>query len=243
MHRLKKATTLIEAFNDICEMDAPLNERLAAYSDALRELNFPFSEAYDELVARLKAGEVGSTAPGIGDVMPPFSLPANGGRLVHLEEILSVGPAVISFNRGHWCPYCRIELKSIAEHQDEIVACGGQLVSILPDRQQFVNQLPEEVLREFIILTDVDNTYALSLGLVIWLGERIAALMEGRGHRLGTYQGNEGWFVPLPATFVVGCDGRVIARQVNPDFRKRMEIDDIIAALRSAQPTLPSAKA
>jgi hypothetical protein len=34
-------------------MEAPLNERLAAYADALRELNFPFAEAYDELFARL----------------------------------------------------------------------------------------------------------------------------------------------------------------------------------------------
>jgi peroxiredoxin len=212
-------------------MDAPLNERLAAYADTLRELNFPFAEAYDDLVARLKAGEVGAMAPSVGELMPPFSLPAHSGRMVSLDEILRAGPAVISFNRGHWCPFCKIELATIADHQDEIAARGGQLVSILPDRQQFVRRLPDEILSSFIILTDIDNAYALSLGLVMWLGQRIAELMEGRGHRLSEYQGNDGWFVPLPATFVVGSDGRVRARHVDPEFRQRMQIADILAAL------------
>jgi peroxiredoxin len=212
-------------------MDAPLNVRLAAYADALRELNFPFAEAYDDLVARLKAGEVGTMAPAVGELMPSFSLPAHTGRLVSLEEILAPGPAVISFNRGHWCPFCKIELTTIAGHQEEIAARGAQLVSILPDRQQFVRRLPEQVLYNFIILSDVDNSYALSLGLVMWLGQRIADLMQGHGHRLGEYQGNDGWFVPLPATFVVGSDGRVLARNIDPEFRQRMEVEEILAAL------------
>ena len=36
--------------------------------------------------------------------------------------------------------------------------------------------------------------------------------MQGRGIRLDAIQGNEGWYVPLPATFVVGQNGRIIAR-------------------------------
>lgn len=232
---LERAATLAEAFTEICQMEAPLNERLAAYSDALRTLNFPFSEAYDDLVARLKAGEVGAMAPDVGEPMPPFALPAHSGRLVSLEEILAVGPAVITFNRGHWCPFCKIQLATIASHHDEIAARGAQLVSILPDRQQFVRRMPEEILSRFIILTDVDNAYALSLGLAVWLGQRVADLMQGHGYRLAEYQGNDGWFVPLPATFVVGGDGRVLARNVDPEFRRRMEIADILAALDRAR--------
>ncbi len=216
-------------------MEAPLNERLTAYADALRALNFPFAEAYDDLVARLKAGEVGAMAPDVGDPMPPFSLPAHTGRLVSLDEILAPGPAVISFNRGHWCPFCKIELATIASHEDEIAARGAQLVSIIPERQQFVRRLPQEILNRFIILSDIDNAYALSLGLAMWVGRRVADLMQGHGYRLAEYQGNDGWFVPLPATFVVGADGRVLARRVDPEFRQRMEIADIIAALDKAR--------
>ena len=59
--------------------------------------------------------------------------------------------------------------------------------------------------------------------------------MEGRGYRLAEYQGNDAWFVPLPATFVVGANGRVLARHVDPEFRQRMEVNEILAALKGSR--------
>jgi peroxiredoxin len=231
---LKQTTTLAEAFADVCMMEAPLNERLAAYAGKLRELNFPFAEAYDALVARLLAGEIGSTAPAIGDVMPDFVLPTKGGRLVSLDDVIVRGPAVISFNRGHWCPFCKIELRAIMEHHAELSAAGAEVVSIIPDRLQFAAPLRASTLDGLQILSDIDNGYALSLGLAMWLGERVKELMLGHGYHLETYQGGDGWFVPLPATFVVGQDKRVLARHVDPEFRRRMEVDEILAAVQSA---------
>jgi len=38
--------------------------------------------------------------------------------------------------------------------------------------------------------------------------------------------------VPIPATFVVGADGVIAARYLDPDYRLRMEIDQLRAALR-----------
>ncbi len=40
--------------------------------------------------------------------------------------------------------------------------------------------------------------------------------------------------LPIPATFVVGTDGVIKARHVDPDYRRRMEIDDLLATLKSA---------
>ena len=46
------------------------------------------------------------------------------------------------------------------------------------------------------------------------------------------FQGNESWMLPIPATFVVGRHGKIVARFVDPDYRRRMAIDDLLAALR-----------
>lgn len=225
--------TLAEAFRDICMMDAPLNARLEAYAAKLRELNFPFSEAYDDLVARLYAGEVGRSAPAVGDHLPNFILPARSGKLLSLDELTSKGSVVVSFNRGHWCPFCKIELTTIASYHDQLARAGAQAVSIMPDRQQFVGNLDALTNGAIPILTDIDNGYALSLGLVMWVGENLKAMMKGHGYQLDAYHGSDGWFLPVPATFVVGRDQMIRARFVDPDFRKRMEIDEILAALRS----------
>ena len=48
------------------------------------------------------------------------------------------------------------------------------------------------------------------------------------------YQGNETWMLPIPATFIVGRDGVVKARHIDPDYRKRMDLDELLAALKSA---------
>lgn len=223
--------TLAEAFAEVCAMRAPLNARLTAYASKLRELNFPFADAYDDLVARLYSGEVGHMAPPIGAEMPPFLLPDRSGLLVSLEELTCQGSVILSFNRGHWCPFCRIALRTIAEYHEEIAHTGAQVVSIIPDRQQFTDELRRATHDKIRILTDIDSGYALSLGLVVWVGENLKTLMKGRGYHLDAFHGNEGWFLPVPATFVVDTDARILARFVDPDFRKRMEVDEILAAI------------
>jgi hypothetical protein len=41
--------------------------------------------------------------------------------------------------------------------------------------------------------------------------------------------------MPIPATFIVGTDGIIRDRFVDPDYRRRMDIDHLIAALRLAR--------
>ena len=39
------------------------------------------------------------------------------------------------FHRGHWCPYCRLNVHAVIKAQDEIMALGGQIVAIMPERR------------------------------------------------------------------------------------------------------------
>ena len=228
------ATTLAEAFEQARSMDAPLGDRLSAYSQAIRDMNAPFADAVDRLVGRLKAGSVVDAAPKEGDPMPPFLLPDHLGRLVSLDDLIAAGPVAVTFARGHWCPYCRIAVSALAEIADDASALGAQIVAIVPDRQRFAAQLRAETHAPFPILTDIENGYALSLGLVFWVGEEMQELMLARNANPAESQGNDSWFLPVPATFIVGRDGIIRARHVDPDYRTRMEIDKVLEALRLA---------
>jgi len=106
------------------------------------------------------------------------------------------------------------------------------VVAIMPELQQFTAQFRADAGAPFPVLTDLDNGYALSLNLAIWLGSEIQQLLSYLD--LSDFHGNDGWVLPIPATFVVGRDGLVKARFVDPEFRKRMEIDDLLVALKSA---------
>jgi peroxiredoxin len=226
--------SLDEAFKRVRDLDASLGEQLRAFAAAARQRRPDFAAAVDRLVDRLTQHGVGDSAPRPGQPMPPFVLPDDAGHMVSLDQLLSKGPVAVTFHRGHWCPYCRININALAQAHKDVAADGGQIVAIMPDRQKFVAELKAQSHVPFPILTDLDNGYALSLGLVFWVGEEMRTLMQARGADLSTAQGNDSWFVPVPATFVVGRNRVIKARHVDPDYRQRMEVDAVLAALKAA---------
>jgi len=225
---------LEEAFVQCRDMDASLAERLQAFADAVRELGPIFQSSVDDLVARLRAHDVGDNSPKPGEKMPNFVLPNEKGQLVGLDQLLQKGPVAVTFHRGHWCPYCRINTRALAEAHEQIAAQGGQVAAIMPDRQHFTAELKAQSEAPFPILTDIDNGYAMSLNLAFWVGEDMQKLMCQAGWDVAPSQGSDTWLLPIPATFVVGTDGEVKARFVDPDYRKRMTIEDLLAALKAA---------
>ncbi len=216
------------------DAEGPLSERLAAFSDAHRARHPAYSKAVDTLVARLDEADGWKHAPKVGDEMPSTVLPDEAGRLINLQDLYSDGPVAIMFHRGHWCPYCRLNINAVARSSEDISAAGGRVVVVMPERQRYVEKLWSEAQGRFLLLTDMDNGYAMSLNLAIWLGPDIVRLFSRSGIDLPKYHGNDAWMVPIPATFVVGRDGKVAARFIDPDFRKRMELDHLLAAFSSA---------
>jgi len=105
------------------------------------------------------------------------------------------------------------------------------VISIVPETAKYARVLQQIRGLPFRVLTDLDLSYALSLGLVFWVGDKIKETYRGFGIDLEQFQGQGGWLLPIPATLVVGKDGRVKARFVDPDFRHRMGIEDILSAL------------
>jgi peroxiredoxin len=221
-----------EAFQRVREMDASLDEQLRTFADAARQRRPDFAAAVDRLVERLRQYGAGGSAPEVGEPMPLFVLPDDAGHLVSLDQLLAQGPVAVTFHRGHWCPYCRININALARAHKEIAAEGGQVVAIMPDRQKFVADFKSQSNVPFPILTDMDNGYAMSLNLTIWVGAEMQKMMEGH-QDLPTFQGNNSWMLPIPATFVVGRDGVIKARFMDPDYRKPMAIADVLTALRS----------
>ncbi|WP_454630580.1 peroxiredoxin-like family protein [Bradyrhizobium cenepequi] len=226
------AERLRQAFLRCRDMDGTLGEQLEAYAAAGREIFPAYSEAVDRLVARLRENGGGERAPRPGEIMPLFMLPDETGRLVNLESLTAEGPVVVMFYRGHWCPYCRLSVNAVVQAQDRMKAMGAQVVAIMPETQRYAEQFKSESGARFPVLTDLDNGYALSLNLAIWLGPEIQRLLSYLD--LSGFHGNDGWVLPIPATFVVGRDGIVQTRFVDPDFRKRMQVDELIAAVQSA---------
>ena len=227
------AESLDAATEDARRMDAPLSVRLQTVADAIGRLSPSFAALVDRLVARLADNCIGLAAPRPGEPMPPFLLPDETGRLVSLPSLLQRGPVVVSFHRGHWCPYCRLNLDALARTEAEIASLGAQIVAISPETSSWAAGLKAYAKAPFHFLSDLDGGYALELNLLYWLGDEAHRAMAAGGVDLARFQGNDAWMLPIPATFVVGADGVVLARFVDPDYRRRMEVEDLLESLRA----------
>lgn len=141
--------------------------------------------------------------------------------------------------RGHWCPYCRLATRAMVGIAERAQLLGAKFVAITPERRPFTALFQRETGAAFPVLSDPDNGYALSLGLAMFLGEELIANLKEIGFDPVPWQGSNSWTLPIPATFVLDCNGVVIGRHVDPDYRRRIEAEDVLAAVRQAAQAAP----
>lgn len=209
-----------------------LAAKLAAVHAVIRQSSPALMDAVDMFIQELRDGKVGARAPKVGDVLPDFALPTGAGGVGSLSGYLATGPVIISFFRGRWCPFCVETKKAHDRAQDAARRAGVTMVGVTPERPgQFIGDAKDATIE---VVCDVDNGYALSLNLVIFLSDRIAAVYRELGIDPSADQAGSSWFIPLSASFLVGQDGVIRARHIDPDWRNRLPLEDFLAAAKTA---------
>ena len=67
----------------------------------------------------------------VGAKVPEFALPDSSGRLVRSTDLLAVGPVILNFFRGRWCPYCVTEFEAWRDLYPVVRERGGLVVGHL----------------------------------------------------------------------------------------------------------------
>jgi peroxiredoxin len=188
---------------------------------------------YEAKIEELRASFAMEKALGVGGEAPDFVLPDAHGRPVSLSGILQLGPAVVTFYRGGWCPYCNLQLRAYQAALPDMMALGARLVAISPQLPDGSLSTAEKNELTFDVLSDVGNEVARRVGLVYALPEELRAALRSNNKALPAINGDESWELPLPATYVIATDRRVALAFIDVDYRRRLAPEDILAALRS----------
>jgi peroxiredoxin len=166
-----------------------------------------------------------------GAQSPDFTLPNAVGRPVNLEKELARGPVVVTFYRGIWCPYCSLQLRSYQKILPEIQRLGGSLLAISP---QSPDQTQATLLKNFLqyeVLSDLGNAVARQFGLVYQVPEKVRAIYRSFGTDLPAFNGDDSWELPIPGSFVIGKERRILLSYADSDPRNRLEPAAILEAL------------
>ena len=171
--------------------------------------------------------KVGATAPG-------FSLSDTHKAIVALSSVLAKGPAVVTFYRGGWCPFCDLQLRAYQGILPEIHKLGAELIAISPQTADYAQSDAEKKQLTFPVLHDAGNAVARKYGLVFRLSEVMQKLQQGFGNPLPKFNGDDSWEVPMPGTFVLDRSGIVRLAHIDPNYLVRLEPAAILSALRTA---------
>jgi peroxiredoxin len=216
-------------FADDCRMKTP--EPLAPRLAYCRALPGAWHQSFDRLIARLGTSGATDGAPRVGDVVPDFALADGDGNLRRLSDLLADGPAVVSFNRGSWCPYCKEEVSAWSQHMDHLARAGGRLIIITPETGGRMKALSECAGEGAVVLCDLDLGVALRNGLAFPVGPTILDQFVAAGLDLTVVNGTASGFLPVPATFILDSARKVHFAFVDPDFTHRAEPADVLASL------------
>jgi peroxiredoxin len=191
-------------------------------------------ETMHRATAELIASGAASRAKRAGDVAPSFSLRDPDGNVVTSEDLLKKGPLVVSFYRGVWCPYCNMELQALESAKPLFDKFGASLVAISPQTAPNSRKSVRQNKLSFPILSDVKGKVGAAFGLRFELPDYLVELYKSLKNDLPAFNDDPGWTLPMPARYVIGQDGTILYSEVNPDYTRRPEPEEMIPVLQQA---------
>lgn len=216
-----------------------IQQRVDAYNKkAMNSKDGPKLSEQDMAVMKKAADDLAKTLPDpglkVGDTAPDFVLGNANGKPVSLSSKLKEGPVVLIFYRGAWCPYCNIQLHALQESLPAFKKHGAQLVAVTP-------QTPDKSLAQvnkdkypFEILSDLEYKVAKDYKLYFEVPLELHEFYKKKfGLDIEVFNGKGRLGLPVPGTYVINTDGKIVAVHAELDYKQRMEPKAILEALKS----------
>ena len=215
----------------------------------------------DEAVQALFLTGIESRILPIGATAPAFDLPAAAaagikpsapnGPLVHSSDLLAIGPLIVVFFRGRWCPYCMTQLeawqaayeKMRESRKDDARGHGALLVAISPQLPRQNDFTAQHHNLTFPLLSDAGSHLAAAFRIAYTVPEPMQQHYRSIMINIPFINGDQGpntWRLPIPATFVIKptrdaatgtVTGTIAFAEAHADHRVRPDPQDVLAVL------------
>ena len=105
-------------------------------------------------------------------------------------------------------------------------------MTLSPQLPEYSRAWAEEDGIEFDVLTDFGLGVARDYGLTFRLPPDLRELYAGSMRLdLSRFNGDESWELPIPATFVIEPGGTIVYASADPDYTRRPEPTEVLAAV------------
>ncbi len=174
----------------------------------------------------------------VGDVVRRRELADIHGEPVRIPDIARL--THLQFRRYAGCPACNVHLRSIVRRHDEILAAGVREVVVFHSRREVMLEFQGEL--PFAAIADPEKKLyaAFGVGQMSWLSAfdprswRAVYRALTRSPSLRGAMGRGEAHMGLPADFLIGADGAVLAATYGEYVDDHWSVDDILDLARSS---------
>ncbi|MGB0368666.1 MAG: peroxiredoxin-like family protein [Flavobacteriales bacterium] len=167
----------------------------------------------------------------VGTDAPKIEAIDNHGNPFSLVEKLKSGPVAVVFYRGEWCSYCNRHMAELQEALPKFKELGVSVVAITPELPKYVKKTVKKTDATFSIISDLNHRIMDTWRVSFLLDETIYTRYKAFGINIDRASGNKDRVLPVPATYIVGSNGKIEALHFNPDYTERMPVSEMLEAV------------
>lgn len=160
-----------------------------------------------------------------GGKAPDFTVSDQNGNKFNLYSQLEKGPVIVTFYRGAWCRYCMKQMKDFQDSLGLIKEKGASLIAITPARDDGIQKTVDKTNVQFTIASDNGLEVMKSFKVITDdnYNKYLAEIQSGKD--------NQHKYLPVPATYIIGKNRKILYRYFDPDYKVRSHVSDLLNAL------------
>jgi len=167
-----------------------------------------------------------------GQQAPDFSAVDYTGKKVDLKNLLKDHKAVVLFfYRGTWCPYCNKYIKNLQDSLEMLTKKGVYVVGVTPQTNKNISQMADKTHASFSMVYDMGYGIMKAYDVNYKVGDEMMQTFKKYNLDLGKYNGNNDNILPVPATYVIDKNGKIVFVQFDKDFTRRASVSTILTFL------------
>jgi len=153
------------------------------------------------------------------------------GEAFDLYEAIKEKPVILLFYRGEWCPVCMRYLSNVSD-SITLLTAKATVYAISLEKAEFTQVLKNKLADDITFLKDTDGEISKRYKLVFDVTDEYQKMFKGYVKtEIENRNANGKAQLPVPATYVIGTNGKIIYRQFDYNYSNRASVADILKAL------------
>lgn len=177
-------------------------------------------------------GQINSEHLEVGEMAPSIMAQDQNGNSINSKEILKQEKILLIFYRGNWCPHCKKHLGELENNLTALKEKGVFVLVITPESLEKTIETQEKFKTSFSIVHDFGNRIMKDYKVAFEINElNVPNYYDKITELVNEYNSESEKVLPVPATYLIGTDGKIEYVQYDPDYKNRSDISEIVESL------------